>query len=141
MRNRAKCKLCKSVIESFHEHDWVECQCGEISIDGGQYYLKASAKDFTNFLRIDDVGNEIVVSVRDKEEKDPNGTIQKWAQDTIVEAIERREQRPTREELLKELSSLIENIERLPTHALELPINHYDFACALMLLSSILRSS
>lgn len=61
MRNRAKCKLCEEIIESFHQFDYVSCDCGEISIDGGEYTFGASAKNFANFLRIDDNDKEVAV--------------------------------------------------------------------------------
>ena len=54
MKNRAKCKLCNSIIESFHRHDYVTCACGEIAVDGGLDYFKVIARDYANFLRIDD---------------------------------------------------------------------------------------
>lgn len=48
--NKAKCKLCNSIIESKYRHDYVECSCGEISVDGGKDYLKRGAKNFENFI-------------------------------------------------------------------------------------------
>ena len=42
-------------------------------------------------------------------------------------------------ELLSELEMMIKNIEGLPSHALILPINHYDFCSLLILLSALLR--
>ena len=116
MRNRAKCKLCESIIESFHNHDYVTCKCGEISIDGGLDYYKASAKDFNNFLRVDDEGNEIIVKVQENNSK------------------------PTKTELLNMLDEMIKNIENLPVQAMTSYITHYDFCASLLLLSAILRS-
>src|SRR5271166_4679007 len=57
IKNRAKCKLCKDILESFHQHDYVTCTCGEISIDGGTSYWRCAAKNWENFLRLDDNGN------------------------------------------------------------------------------------
>ena len=37
-RNRVKCKKCEHVIESKHRHDFVECQCGAVFVDGGSDY-------------------------------------------------------------------------------------------------------
>lgn len=121
MRNIAKCKLCSSIIESFHSTDYVICKCGEISVDAGES-LKCYAKDWKNFLRIDDNGNEIQVKVQ--EEK------------TIDENIKK----PNKEELLDMLDEMVKNIERLPQQAMTSPINHYDYYSLLLLLSSILRS-
>ena len=127
MRNRAKCKLCKSVIESFHEFDYVDCLCGEISIHGGNVKLGCSAKDFSNFLRVDDLDNEIIVKTKTIDEKD---------QETSKE-----EQRvPTKEELIDLLDDMIKNIENLPNSAMYTPINHADYCCGLILLRAIFKS-
>ena len=61
MKNRAKCTLCNSIIESFHPTDHVICKCGEIELNGGDA-MYAKANDFKNFVRVDDRGNEVVVS-------------------------------------------------------------------------------
>ena len=42
MRNIACCKKCWEVIESFTRHDFVTCDCGAISVDGGNDYCKRS---------------------------------------------------------------------------------------------------
>lgn len=126
MKNKAKCKLCKSIIESFHSTDYVLCKCGEISIDGGES-LKCFAKDWNNFLRIDDQGNEIIVKVS-KTEKESSSSYQKEAP------------KPNKRDLLNMFDEMIKNIESLPQQAMTLPINHYDFCSALLLLSSIFRS-
>lgn len=129
MRNRAKCKLCESIIESFHNHDYVTCKCGEISVDGGTSYYKASAIDWRNFLRVDDEGNEIIVSVIEKE-----GTQQEHKE---VE----KPPKPTYEDLLKMLDNMIKSYEELPPAALYSNINHYDLLSVLLLLSEIFRAS
>jgi len=49
-KNKAQCKLCKTIIESKHRHDFVTCKCGEIFVDGGFDYLRSGAKDFINFI-------------------------------------------------------------------------------------------
>lgn len=38
--NKAKCKKCGDVIHSKHRHDFVECKCGAIGIDGGNDYIR-----------------------------------------------------------------------------------------------------
>ncbi len=121
MRNRAKCKLCESTIESFHEGDYVTCKCGHISVSGG-LRMECSALDWANFLRVDDNGNEIIVTVKSDDVKP-----------LYNEA-------PTREDKLKMLDEMIKTYEGLPQHVMTMPITHYDFVSALLLLSSILRS-
>jgi hypothetical protein len=139
MRNRAKCRLCGSIIESFHSTDFVTCKCDEIAVDGGMA-LRCSAKDWCNFLRVDDEGNEIVVNVQEltRYEKQemipyPNDNPRK---DGDVKPLYKSRS----DELLDQLDMMIKNIEELPQRAMMEPVNHYDLASSLMLLSALLRS-
>lgn len=50
--NKAKCKICGDVVISKDRHDFVECRCGEISVDGGQDYLKRGARNIENFIEL-----------------------------------------------------------------------------------------
>jgi len=124
MKNRAKCKLCYSIIESFHLHDHVSCKCGEISITGGTQEYTAMAKQWSNFLRVDDQGNEIIVTVKDEEKPDE--------QPLYKEKL-------SREDKLKMLDEMIKSYENLPTHALNNPITGYDLVSALLLVKSLLE--
>lgn len=121
MRNRAKCKLCNEIIESFYRYDYITCKCGEISISGGLQSLECSAKNFSNFLRIDDVGNEMVVRVVDKDEQ--NDEVPK----------------PTKKEMIESLENMIRSLENLPDHAMESPVNHYDLYTYLILIVQIFK--
>ena len=38
--NKARCKLCRTVIESTHRHDFLWCRCRSIAVDGGKDYLR-----------------------------------------------------------------------------------------------------
>jgi hypothetical protein len=117
MRNRAKCKLCSSIIESKHLTDFVNCDCGEIGVSGGDDQYNCMANNWDNFIRVDDQGNEIVVSVKSNIPTKPN-----------------------RKELIDILEEMSKSIEKLPSHAMATPINHYDYNSLLLLLVSILRS-
>jgi hypothetical protein len=123
MKNRAKCKLCQSIIESFHSSDYVICKCGEIAVDGGSA-LKCSARDWKNFLRVDDEGNEIIIQI----------------QETDNVKLLYNGEKPSKKELLDMLDEMIKGIDRLPEHAKSGFINHYDFVSSLLLLSEILRA-
>ncbi|HKX20463.1 MAG TPA: hypothetical protein VJM74_02205 [Nitrososphaeraceae archaeon] len=125
MKNRAKCRLCNSIIESFHQHDIVMCKCGEIQVEGGDS-LKCAAKDWNNFLRVDDLGNEIIVKVDSK-------TSQSQAESLSSH-------KPDKDELLKMLDEMIKSYERLPNQAMLQPVSNYDLASALLLISSIFRT-
>jgi len=122
MRNRAKCKLCNSVIESFHKGDYVNCKCGEISVFGGSDEMRCSANEWANFLRVDDKGNEIVVTVK--------------GDDKPVEAISK----PNRNDLLGMLDDMAKSIEGLPQQAMSMPVTNYDLLSLLLLLSALLRA-
>lgn len=84
--------------------------------------MECSALDWNNFLRIDDQGNEIIVTVKSEDVKP-----------LYNEA-------PTREDKLKMLDEMIRSYENLPQNALNAPITGYDLLSALLLVSSILRS-
>ena len=45
VRNRAQCPKCKDVVESTHVHDFRNCRCGAISVDGGLEYLRRGWMD------------------------------------------------------------------------------------------------
>src|SRR4029077_10553331 len=117
MRNIAKCKLCNDIIESFNDTDHVFCKCGEISVNNGQA-MRCTANDFRNFLRVDDKGNEIAVTVKDSDHL---------------------EQQLTRDDLLKTLDLQIKTIESLPDKAKLSPLNHYDLLSVMIWISSFFK--
>ena len=130
MKNRAKCKLCQTIIESMHSTDLVLCKCGAISVDGGDG-MRCAANDWNNFLRVDDEGHEIIIKIQNTENEAQSQNKQKLSSESV---------KPTKAELIKMLEDMIESIERLPTHAMQSPISHYDLASALLLISEILKA-
>ena len=40
LHNRVRCKKCNDVIESKSRHDFVECSCGSVFVDGGHDYIR-----------------------------------------------------------------------------------------------------
>lgn len=126
MRNRAKCKLCESIIESKFSEDYVECKCGEIGVVGGSENYQAFFKHENNFLRVDDEGNEIVIQYKEK----------MITESKIDPAMETK---PDKKELIRMLEEMIKNLEGLPPHVMSGPINHYDFLSSLYLLIEVLR--
>lgn len=125
MRNIAKCKLCLTVIESFHSTDYVMCKCGEIALDGGDA-MKCYANDFKNLIRVDEKGNEIIVTVLE-------------AQKELLNPISNQE-KLSKDDLIKMLDDMAKNIEKLPQHAMLEPITHYDHWCLITLLVQILKN-
>lgn len=123
MRNRAKCRLCGSIIESMHAQDLVLCKCGQIFVEGGDA-MKCGANDWANFMRVDDEGNEIMIQVSESA-----------ATNLPTPAI-----RPTHAEMLQMLGDMIAALGNLPPRALDSPITHYDLMSALILIEQIMRS-
>lgn len=42
MGKRIQCGLCGDIIKSRYRHDFKYCKCGNLSVDGGNNYLKVS---------------------------------------------------------------------------------------------------
>ena len=38
--NKIQCLKCRDIIESKTRHDWAECSCGAVFVDGGKDYLR-----------------------------------------------------------------------------------------------------
>lgn len=124
MRNRAKCKVCGDLIESFHASDHVTCSCGEIDVFAGQA-MRCAAKSFKNFIRIDDQDNEIPV-------------IEKPVDDPVSTLIY-QESGLSKKELYEELKELVKRYDSLPRHVLDSPVSHADLLGVLLVLSELLR--
>ena len=62
-KNSAMCLLCKDVLVSKSRHDFVTCTCGNLSVDGGNDYLKRSARDTESYL---DLSEYIEYEVEDE---------------------------------------------------------------------------
>jgi hypothetical protein len=84
--------------------------------------MECSAIDWANFLRVDDMGNEIIVKVQNEDVKPLYN------------------ENPTREDKLKMLEEMIRTYENLPPNALAAPITGYDLLSALLVVCSIFRS-
>lgn len=115
MNRRSKCKLCKSIIEAIND-EIRNCACGEIALDGitKKIYCRTGVH---HYCEVDDEGNEI---------------LENEVENTKV---------PNKQELIEELDRMIVKIEELPQNAMILPITHYDFAAALILISSIMKNT
>ena len=123
MRNRAKCKLCNSIIESFHEFDRITCQCDEISITGGQVRYECSSKNWNNFVRIADDDSEINVTVQDQ----PKPEIMEIAKD--------------KDYYLSLVSEMIAAIDHLPEQAKYSACTQMDYQSLLYLIKGFISLS
>lgn len=128
MNNRAKCKLCKDIIESYHGSDFVSCKCGEIALDGGSA-MKCFANDLSNIIRVDDEGNEIIPKIVDKTSSD------------ILEVGTEIKAKPNKNEMMSMLEEMIKSYEALPRHAMNEPCTNADMLSSLMLIYAILKST
>ena len=123
MRNTAKCNLCKDVIESYTIQDYVTCKCGEIGIRGGTQFLHAEAKNWDNFFRLDEEGNEIKVKFKDH----------------LIEDNSSEDNQNTKKTLQFTIDQMIETLENLPQHAMLTPVTQYDLYSVLLILSSFCK--
>lgn len=111
-RNRAKCKLCNEVIESFVLNDYVECSCGEIAISGGSYKYLVFAKDWNNLLRVSELNEEIAVTEENKAEANAESA--------------QEENGISLKDVLYSLESAATGIRNLPLHAQTSYVTHLD---------------
>ena len=59
-KNKIGCMNCGDVIESKSVHDFVECACGSVAVDGGLEFLKRTGDQWVNLSEsYDDDGNRI----------------------------------------------------------------------------------
>ena len=55
--NRIRCKKCGDVIESTYRHDFKDCKCGAVAVDGGMDYLRrcGNREDWEDMSEWEDV--------------------------------------------------------------------------------------
>lgn len=53
-----KCLECLGEIQSKHVHDYVRCECGAISTDGGDEYARFGWKDGADFEILKEFGEQ-----------------------------------------------------------------------------------
>jgi hypothetical protein len=129
MRNRAKCNLCKTIIESYAMGDYVMCPCGEIAIDGGLDKLLTYARSYDNFKRVDDNDHEIDVTVSNSDKLD-----------VPLQSSANNPPSPTIDDFFKAFEELIKVYQNLPKHAMNSPCNHSDILSLLELILASMRA-
>lgn len=55
-RNRCRCLTCNEIVESLHRHDYRQCSCGNVAVDGGTDYERVVYRG--PFVRVNDDGTE-----------------------------------------------------------------------------------
>lgn len=55
LRNAARCKKCGDIIVSTYRHDFCECSCGAIFVDGGVDYCRrgGNPEDFEEWIVVE----------------------------------------------------------------------------------------
>lgn len=129
MTFRAKCKLCNTLLNAKDPGSYITCACGEISIKYEPGTTQFIAREWENFIRIDEEGNEIQIKTI---EKDDISSLQPHP-----EGISN----PSKDDLLGMLNTMIKNIEELPPQAMATPVTHYDLVSALLLVAALFRAS
>lgn len=132
MRNRAKCKKCQSIIESLLPDDTQVCECGEIGIWGGEIEYKSFAKDYSNFLRVDDSGEEHEVTYLGTPVEKNMG------EETNSE---KNLSQPTLGEMIDSVKAQIKAIENLPDAAKWQAVNQLDLLSVYYILLGFFQSS
>lgn len=127
MRNRAKCKLCLSVIESFLPDEIVYCKCGEIAVCDGAA-MRMWPIGSPNFLRVDEIGNEVVVSYKEK-----------GAEGHDNEGEHKPNEPRSKADLIKDFENAIEYIDKSPDHEKYSPVTNIALCHYLKALVNILK--
>ena len=50
--NSAVCTHCKDYVRSVNQHDYRECSCGTIAVDGGSWYARRAFKKPSDFIDV-----------------------------------------------------------------------------------------
>lgn|SRR3990167_1061146 len=129
MRNRAKCKLCGDVIESYYPADHITCSCGEIGIWGGKLELHTFANDYANFLRVEDDESLVAVKyIADSKDK------------TSDEKQHPEEDGQLSINPLEQLKAFADYLRSMPNGAQYSPVTHADLASTIELVAAELSS-
>lgn len=127
MINRAKCKLCESIIESWLPDEIVSCKCGAIAVCDGAA-MRMWPANSPNFVRVDDRGNEIVVKYVAKED----GHEEQQAPETENSEV-------SVNEAIEALERSIEYNDNLPYHARYSPVMTEEVNIYLKSILNIIR--
>lgn len=57
--NAAKCLICGETIRSKNRHDFVTCSCGNLSVDGGSWYIRRYVKE-EKYIELSENFNEVI---------------------------------------------------------------------------------
>lgn len=55
-RNKIRCNICGDIIESKYTHDFVECSCGRVFVDGGLSYARRGFQEPDDYEELSEWG-------------------------------------------------------------------------------------
>ena len=58
IKNAIRCKHCGDVIESTHRHDFKECSCERVFVDGGLDYLRRGFVENDDYVELSEYVEE-----------------------------------------------------------------------------------
>lgn len=139
MTDKAKCKLCSTIIEISEDIQGIKiCSCGEIGLGKALGKLTLIANDFKNIIRIDDDGKEYETRISERranKESSPeipdSSNAEKDAKGSDMGDTDISPLKPDRESIIEILEAMIQTIEGMPQHARLAPITHADYAWVL----------
>ena len=67
VKNAIRCNFCGEIIESKYRHDYRECTCGRVAVDGGKDYLRRCFTEITDFTDM----STVVEVDENKDKKEP----------------------------------------------------------------------
>ena len=127
--NRAKCKLCNSVIESFHQADYVTCKCGEYAVlNGAGLDCESKSGDWSNFVRVDDLGNEITVK-----------HIQKSQSKEDDQSVDEANHNLSVKEAISALDEIIKTYNNFPSHEKTSYVLQYELVSFMEIVSGLFK--
>ena len=59
LTNKIRCNFCQEVLESKHRHDFVQCSCGKVAVDGGKDYLRRVFDLESDYVELSEFTDEI----------------------------------------------------------------------------------
>lgn len=80
IKNSAQCLLCGEILVSESKHDFKTCKCGNLSVDGGNDYIRRCwGSDINTVLELSEgeqlkMSNEEYLALGEDESKYPKGT-------------------------------------------------------------------
>ncbi len=87
IRNAIRCNHCGDVIESTYRHNYVQCSCGKVAVDGGTDYLRRSYSgnpddytDLSETIQIPDQEEEGIAEANHMTQEKIHSFALKWLQ-------------------------------------------------------------